>query len=100
MDKVNVDIKGNLLTAREGTSTATMVAWGGSDNKQLSRYETPSALAKAKDSTWKNTQTSTAQTLSGMTADRAKAASVAVPLPADVAKAVGSATGAKVVGQH
>lgn len=100
VDKMNVDIKGNLFTARQGTSTATMVAWGGSDNKQLSRYETPAALAKAKDPTWKNNQTSTAQTLSGMTADRAKAATVAVPLPADVAQAVGSKTGAKVVGQH
>lgn len=100
VDKMNVSIKGNLFSARQGTSTATMVAWGGSDNKTLSRYETPSALASAKNSTWKNTQSSSAQTLSGLETDRDKAAAAAIPLPSDVASAIGSTTGIKVVGQH
>lgn len=99
-DKMNITIKGNLFTARPTTSTATMVAWGGSDNKKLYRYETPASLSSAKSSTWKNFQTSTAKSIASMDADRDKAASIATPLPTDVAKAIGSLSGEKVVGKH
>ncbi|MGP5026157.1 right-handed parallel beta-helix repeat-containing protein [Glutamicibacter sp. BW77] len=99
-DKMKITIKGNLFSARPTTSTATMVAWGGSDNKKLYRYESPSALSSAKNSTWKNHQTSTAKLIGSMSADRTQANSMATPLPTDVAKAIGSTAGKKVVGKH
>lgn len=100
VDTWNVTINGNLFNAKKVASTdATMVAWGKGDNVTLERYETPAALAAAKNTGWKNAQLTTFKTLSAMSGDKSTYAATAVPIPADVAAATGRLTqGERVLG--
>jgi parallel beta-helix repeat protein len=97
-DAMNLTINGNLFTPRTDTSLPTMVAWGGSDNVTLYRYETPAALAAAKNPAWHNASTTTALTLNAMRSLFAAAAATAVPLPSGVAQALGQPLGTQRVG--
>lgn len=99
VDQMNVTITGNLFNKRVTTKDPTVVAWGGNDGRTLARFETPDALAAAKGKTWKNSITDSSLPLSQMAPLAAKAKSVAVPLPADVAKAMGKPAGSTVVGR-
>ena len=76
-----------------------MVAWGKGDNKTLERYETPAALAAAKNGGWKNAQIGSAKPILSMASDKTTNASVAVAIPSDVATASGRlGPGSKVLG--
>ena len=66
-----------------------MVAWGEDDNVTLQSYETPSALANAKNPAWRNAQTSL-QPLGDMADDKSANIGYAAPLPDDVAAAMDS----------
>ena len=93
VDLWNVTINGNLFNGKKVVSTdATMVSWGKGDNVTLERYETPAALAAAKNTGWKNAQLSSFKQLSAMSADKISYASTAVPIPSDVAAATGRLT--------
>ena len=100
VDTWNVTINGNLFNRKKLVSTDTsMVGWGRGDNLSLERYETPAALAAAKNSTWKNAQLDTLKPISSMATDKTTYASVAVPIPSDVAAASGRLTaGTRVLG--
>ncbi|WP_445338039.1 right-handed parallel beta-helix repeat-containing protein [Clavibacter sp. CFBP 8614] len=98
VDRWNLTITGNLFAKRVATTDPAMVAWGQGDNRTLVRYETPAALAAAKGSGWRNTQTTGATTVSGMSAYLGQAASLAVALPSAIASLLGQATGVKRVG--
>lgn len=98
VDQMNVTITGNLFSKRLTATDPTMVAWGKHDKKTLERYETPGALAAAKGPTWKNAQTPGCSPLAEMATAIADARGVAAPLPADVAAALGVATGYKGIG--
>ena len=96
-DSMNVNFVGNLFNIRPTTAAATQVGWGGTDLKIDYRYDTPAAQ-KAKNATWINLQTKSVESLSTMGPEIAAAKSIAVPLPADVAAAVGQPIGTKQVG--
>jgi parallel beta-helix repeat protein len=100
VDTWNLTINGNLFNAkRVAAGDAHMVMWGNGDNTTYEKFDTPAALASAKNSTWKNAQVSTFQTIAEMSDDKTAFASVAVPIPSDVASASGRLTaGSKVLG--
>ena len=87
-----ITITGNLFHTRSAT-TDSMVGWGGNAAK-VTKYETPPALNTALSVSWTNRQVAPADVL----ASRTSANATAVPLPSDVAAAVGQPTGTKWVG--
>jgi hypothetical protein len=98
VDRWNLTITGNLFTKRVATSDPTMVAWGQGDNSTLVRYETPAALAAAKNGSWRNTMTTASTSVSGMISYLTAAASLAVALPSGIAGLLGQPSGVKHVG--
>ena len=100
VDLWKLTINGNLFNKRVVSTNPTMVAWGLGDNKSVVRYETPTALAAAKNSGWKNAQLSSSKPILSMGADKTAYASVAVGIPSDVSTATGGrlASGSKVLG--
>ena len=99
VDTWNLTVNGNLFNKRVAKTNPTMVAWGKGDNVTLERYETPSALASAKNGAWKNAQISSSKPILSMAADKTANASVAVAIPSDVAAASGRlGSGSKVLG--
>ena len=100
VDDMDVTIDGNLFTSRTVSSDHTMVAWGAADNKTLVHYETPEALAAAKNAAWRNAITPTSMPIDAMSAYMASAASIARPLPADVAAAAGKVAGTQRFGRY
>ncbi|MCU1529804.1 MAG: hypothetical protein JWP75_3567 [Frondihabitans sp.] len=97
VDQWHLTITGNLFNS-QASSSQVMVAWGGSDNVTLYRYNTPAALAAAKNPSWTNAQTLSAQPLSEMATAVTSAQPIATPLPADVAAAVGQPVGTRHIG--
>lgn len=98
VDHWNLTVTGNLFNKRVVKSDPTMVAWGKGDNVTLERYESPAALAAAKNGAWRNAQTTSSKTLAAMSADKIAFVSVAIPLPTDVASATGMTAGIKRLG--
>lgn len=97
VDTWNLVITGNLFN-NKAAGGPTMVAWGKGDNKSFDVYNTPEALAAAKNSSWKNSMTSSEKTLEQMATDRVKYASIATALNSDVAGLLSWPTGTKKVG--
>jgi parallel beta-helix repeat protein len=102
VDDWNVIVNGNLFNKRilKDAPDSRMVAWGTDDNVTLERYETPDALAAAKNSSWTNSQLSDSRDIAATAALKYNYGANAVPLPADIADATGLPAGAKVVGVH
>ena len=99
VDSWGLVVTGNLFNPRLDKKTQpTMVAWGKGDNKTLERYETPTALAAAKNSSWKNAQVSASKSIDSMSGDAFTYASTAVPIPSDVAAASGLPSGQRLLG--
>lgn len=100
VDGWNVTVTGNLFNKRAVKADPTMVAWGKGDNSTLERYETPSALAAAKNGGWQNAQIDSSKSINAMDGDKSAHSSVAVAVPRDVAAATGGrlAAGSKVLG--
>ncbi len=87
---MNLVVTGNMFHSTDNR-TDPMVGWGGSDNVTVTRYNTPDALNNGLGKSWSNGQAG-----AGLTAAQVLAAAPAglgVPLPADVAAAVGQPTG-------
>lgn len=98
VDGWNVQITGNLFTDK-AAGGPTMVAWGRGDNRTFEAYNTPQALAAAKNAGWQNSLTvGTAPRIDQMQAAITSAAALAVPLPASVAALLGVPTGSRFVG--
>lgn len=93
-DNMSLTIDGNLFSA----SKPVIVGWGNGDNFSTQQYATPAALQAAKNFGWNNGQASTAGTTLAQQQLTAASATNAVPLPADVAAALGQATGSKHIG--
>ena len=98
MDSMNVTIDGNLFNKKTDARQPTMVAWGGSDNVSLTLYETPEALAAAKNPAWVNAQIPGSKRIEDMGPEKTTYQSVAKPLPADVAAAMGTTSGSQHLG--
>jgi parallel beta-helix repeat protein len=99
VDTWNVTINGNLFNKRVIQTDPTMVAWGKGDNTTLERYEAPATLAAAKNSSWKNAQISTSESILSLASYKDTYASTAVPIPSDVAVATDRLTaGSRMLG--
>ena len=61
-DSMAITVAGNLFNHRTTTAQATLLAWGGSDNTSITRYDTAAAILK-KRSTFTNTETSSSLSL-------------------------------------
>jgi parallel beta-helix repeat protein len=85
---MNLTLNGNLFQSKIISGDPVMVGWGGSDNVTVYKYNSPAALVSALGKPWSNQM--------GVTA--LVAGSSAVPLPSDIASAVGVASGTKHVG--
>lgn len=97
----NITLTGNLFNVRAQTGQQTVVAWGVDPNSKdaFIRYDTPDALVKNIDSSWKNAITTSITPISGMSAQEDDVASnIATPLPADIAALVWQSTGVQHVG--
>jgi parallel beta-helix repeat protein len=98
MDNMKVTIDGNLFNKKTDASQPTMVAWGGNDNVSLTLYETPAALAAAKNAAWVNAQIPGSKRIEDMGPEKIAYQWVAKPLPGDIAAAIGKPTGSKQLG--
>jgi parallel beta-helix repeat protein len=96
----NITLTGNLFNVRAQTGQNTVVAWGVTPDStgDFIRYDTPEALNKNINPTWKNAITKTVLPLSSMTADETNNVSVATPIPADIAKLINVPTNTKKIG--
>jgi parallel beta-helix repeat protein len=96
-DSMGIDIVGNAFNQRVTTSQATLVGWGGGDNKTVRRFDSVAALTAAKPA-WRNVQTRGVLGLGDMLSFLTSSTAVAVPLTAEIAALVGQPVGTKRVG--
>ena len=95
VDTWNLSIEGNLFSSSAGGPS--MVTWGGSGNVYES-FQTPQALANAKNGAWTNAMTATPEPFAAM-ADEIKANSaVALPLTSTLATLLGVISGVEMLG--
>ena len=95
VDTWNLTIEGNLFSS--STGGPSMVTWGGSGDS-YETFQTPQALAAAKNRTWVNAMTTRPEPFASMTDEIEANASVAVPLSSRVATLLGLAAGAEFLG--
>jgi parallel beta-helix repeat protein len=100
VDTWNLTVAGNLFNKRVASSDPTVFAWGTDDNRTRVYYQTPAELAAAKNTGWKNAETSSSKSIESMTGDKTTFASTAVPIPSDVAAVTGLTSGARLLGVH
>ena len=91
-DVMHITIDGNLFRSDVASTDPQMIGWGGNDNHTVTIYKTAAAFQAAKGPSWTNAS------VAYQSVARPAVASYAVPLPADVAAAVGQATGTLHVG--
>jgi hypothetical protein len=75
-----------------------MVAWGEGDNITLQIYESPAALAAAKNPAWVNAQIAGTKRIEDMAPDKVSYQWAAKPIPQDVADATGLPADAELLG--
>ena len=97
-DSMNITINGNLFNRWTGTGQAKMVAWGGGDNVTLTYFNSPDALAQAKNGGWRNAAVDPIA-LGSMGPAMSASVAVAVGLPSDIAAALGQPVGARKLGR-
>jgi len=90
---MNLTVNGNSFPALS-SGGPVMVGWGGGDNVTVTYYRSPSALDAGLNVTWSNLQPSTTTFAATATSED----SVAVPLPSDVAAAIGQPAGTQHLG--
>ena len=95
VDTWNLSITGNLFSS--STGGPSMVTWGGSGDV-YETFQTPQALAAAKNRTWENAMTARPEPFGSMVEEIGANASVAVPLSSRVATLLGVATGTELLG--
>lgn len=90
---MHITLTGNLFHTRTAAYDS-MIGWGGS-NAKITHYESPSALNAALGVAWQNAQSTTSTLSPALQSDSATGT---VPLPSDVAAAVGQPTGTQHLG--
>ena len=91
-DSMNVSIVGNIFTVGP-----VFLAWGGSDGK-LAKQLTSTAALQGINNSWKNLQVDSMGSFETGAPVVVASPSIAVPLPSDVAAAIGQQTGTKNIG--
>lgn len=94
VDQFNLSITGNLFSPHQKSPELNMVTWGMGGGK-YDFIQSPAALT-SKNAAWKNGQsTSCSDPKSSLSSS---ISSIAVPLPSDIAQAIGVASGSRLVG--
>jgi parallel beta-helix repeat protein len=96
-DSMGITVTGNAFNQRRTTAQATLVGWGAGDNKTVSRFDTVSALS-AKNSSWRNVETSQVLDLGGMTSLLTSSLGIVSALPSDIAALLGQPGTARRIG--
>jgi parallel beta-helix repeat protein len=97
-DDMNIVVDGNLFATKTISTEASMLGWGGNDNHTVTVYLTPAALNAAKGKSWTNLQRVSTGTIAELQASVSGSMSAAVPIPSDVAAAIGVSTGTEWIG--
>ena len=95
-DSMNLVINGNLFVGESATRSAGMVAWGGSNLRITQIFTSPTDLA-TKNKSWVNTLSGASAALITPAIPSAITAR-GIPIPSDVAAALGVTTGSTRVG--
>jgi parallel beta-helix repeat protein len=96
-DSMGISFTGNAFNQRRTTAQATLVGWGGGDNKTVTRLDSVAALS-AKNSSWRNVETSSVLDLGGMTGLLASSLGIVSTLPSDIAALIGQPGSARRIG--
>ena len=96
-DAMNIRIDGNLFSRKVAAKDSNLLAWGGGDNRIQTRMTTVAQL-REKNSNWRNVESADSASLSQLSALKGTFAGAAVPLPADVAAALGVTPGLQRMG--
>lgn len=91
-DRMNVQLIGNLFAKRD-----SLLAWGGASNVIAARF-TSAASLQQKSAGWRNAEDSANLSLELLRGAAGRHTAMAVPLPTDVAAALGMTTGTRRVG--
>ena len=96
-DSMGISLTGNAFNQRRTTAQATLVGWGGGDNKTVTRLDSVAALS-AKNGSWRNVETSGVLDLGGMAGLLASSLGIVSTLPSDVAALLGQPVTARRIG--
>ncbi len=96
-DSMGITVTGNAFNQRRTSAQATLVGWGGGDNRTVTRLDTVSALS-AKNSSWRNVETQQVLDLGGMTSLLASSLGIVSALPSDIAALLGQPGTARRIG--
>lgn len=96
-DTMNLRVDGNVFSTKAVNTQATMIGWGSGDNKTVERFESQTAFNAAKGTSWRNAQVPAGTAIES---ELAQAATMThgVPMPADVASALGRPQGSTHLG--
>ncbi|WP_396599841.1 right-handed parallel beta-helix repeat-containing protein [Frigoribacterium sp. R86507] len=96
-DSMGITVSGNAFNQRRTAAQATLVGWGGGDNKTVTRFDTAVALS-AKNSSWRNVETQQVLDLGGMTSLLTSSLGIVSALPSDIAALLGQPGTARRIG--
>ncbi|HZC74167.1 MAG TPA: right-handed parallel beta-helix repeat-containing protein [Jatrophihabitans sp.] len=94
-DAMNVTVDGNVFNTKSVTRDPTLVGWGGSDNVTVASYNALATFDSMNG--WSNSAQPATDALAAPVGAY-DGTGVAIPLPGDVARAIGVATGAAHIG--
>jgi parallel beta-helix repeat protein len=94
-DSINLTVNGNVFTMKSSTS-GTLVGWGTVDVHRLDTYDDLNAFAAAKNSAWRNVAIPWVSRASSLST--AGSLTIGVPLPSEVAQALGVPSGSTKIG--
>ncbi|WP_375477153.1 right-handed parallel beta-helix repeat-containing protein [uncultured Jatrophihabitans sp.] len=98
-NSMNLVVNGNLFAPAGGSTGSTMAGWGAGDNHTMTISQTADAFDSARGKGWTNAQGSNGgYSAQYELASTSAVQSHAVPLPSDVAGAIGQPAGTKAVG--
>ncbi|BDZ51952.1 hypothetical protein GCM10025867_41930 [Frondihabitans sucicola] len=98
MDAMQVTITGNLFNQHLTSSQSILVGWGAGDNHTVKQFNDVASLAQAKNTSWKNGETTGVLPIASMATALKGSVGIASSLPSDVAAALGLKAGTKVIG--
>jgi len=98
-DNMRPTVTGNLFNRWLTAGQTKMVGWGGSDNKSVTNFQTPEALAAAKNSSWRNAAVNPSTDIYAMASAAVSNIGVAQGLPSDIAALLEQPAGVRHLGQ-
>lgn len=88
-DSMAITVNGNVLNRYVTRGQTKMVGWGGGNNSTVTNFDTPEALAAAKNPGWRNAAVNPSTDIASMGGTKTAYASIAIRLPSDIATLLG-----------